>query len=666
MEVTREIFWNVQGVRLIVYLLALIPVFLLIYGLWRKIKLWKIGKQEDRYDQIFRRIKTLLYYGALQVRNLEKLFPGIMHLFIFSGLIILFLGTVIIFLQEDLTLPLFGITFLHGNFYLWYSLVLDLFGVLAIIGVLLALYRRFFPRPESLDNKSEDFLSLYWLLLILITGFSNEGLRIAATNPEFEKWSFAGWQIASLVRSLNFEAGSIQILHRISWWAHLFLAFGFIGYISYSKLLHIFTSPLNIFFRSFEPIGLVKPIPDLENQETFGVSRLEEFTWKDLLDTDACTKCGRCQDNCPASLSSKPLSPEKVILDLKTHLQEKGNLVLQKKEPNPNKNLIGEVILEDELWACTTCGACMRACPVLIEHIPKIIDMRRNLVLMQSRFPQEVSLFFKNLENNYNPWTIGFATRADWAKGLNVKLLSEGKEVEYLYWVGCAGSFDDRVKKVSRAMVNILNQAGVTFGILGTEEYCCGETARRMGNEYLGQILVQQNIETFRKYNITKVIVSCPHGYNTFKNEYPLFGYKLEVIHHSEFILDLIGKGKLSLGKKLSQTVAYHDSCYLGRYNQIYESPRELLKCLGLNPREMELSRDKGFCCGAGGGRMWMEEKIGERINQKRLKQAQESGANVVTTACPYCLTMLEDGIKELEIKDMRVLDLAELVEHSI
>ncbi|MDH4223509.1 MAG: heterodisulfide reductase-related iron-sulfur binding cluster, partial [candidate division Zixibacteria bacterium] len=637
-----------------------------IYGLWRKIKLWKIGKQEDRYDQIFRRIKTLLYYGALQVRNLEKLFPGIMHLFIFSGLIILFLGTVIIFLQEDLTLPLFGITFLHGNFYLWYSLVLDLFGVLAIIGVLLALYRRFFPRPESLDNKSEDFLSLYWLLLILITGFSNEGLRIAATNPEFEKWSFAGWQIASLVRSLNFEAGSIQILHRISWWAHLFLAFGFIGYISYSKLLHIFTSPLNIFFRSFEPIGLVKPIPDLENQETFGVSRLEEFTWKDLLDTDACTKCGRCQDNCPASLSSKPLSPEKVILDLKTHLQEKGNLVLQKKEPNPNKNLIGEVILEDELWACTTCGACMRACPVLIEHIPKIIDMRRNLVLMQSRFPQEVSLFFKNLENNYNPWTIGFATRADWAKGLNVKLLSEGKEVEYLYWVGCAGSFDDRVKKVSRAMVNILNQAGVTFGILGTEEYCCGETARRMGNEYLGQILVQQNIETFRKYNITKVIVSCPHGYNTFKNEYPLFGYKLEVIHHSEFILDLIGKGKLSLGKKLSQTVAYHDSCYLGRYNQIYESPRELLKCLGLNPREMELSRDKGFCCGAGGGRMWMEEKIGERINQKRLKQAQESGANVVTTACPYCLTMLEDGIKELEIKDMRVLDLAELVEHSI
>ncbi len=666
MEITREIFWNVQGVRLIVYLLALIPVFLLIYGLWKKIKLWKIGREENRYGQLWKRIGSKLYYAALQVRNLEKIFPGIMHLFIFWGFVILFVGTVIIFLQEDITLPIFSFTFLHGNFYLWYSLILDLFGFLAIVGVLLALCRRFFVRPDSLDNRSEDFLSLYWLLLVLITGFSNEGLRIAATNPGFEKWSFAGWQIASLVKSLNFNAGSIQILHRISWWTHLFLAFGFIGYIAYSKLLHIISSPLNIFFRSFEPIGLIKPIPDLENQETFGVSKLEEFTWKDLLDTDACTKCGRCQDNCPASLSSKPLSPKKVILDLKTHLQEKGNLLLQRKEPNPDKNLVGEVILEDELWACTTCGACMRACPVLIEHIPKIVEMRRNLVLMQSRFPQEVSLFFKNLENNYNPWTIGFATRADWAKDLKVKLLSQDKDIEYLYFVGCAGSFDDRVKKVSRAVVNILNQAGINFGILGTEEYCCGDSARRIGNEYLAQILVQQNIEIFQKYNIRKVIVSCPHGYNTLKNEYPLFGYKLEVTHHSELILDLIREGKLNLNKKFDYKVTYHDSCYLGRYNLMYEPPRQVLKSLFPNLKEMELVRDRGLCCGAGGGRMWMEEKLGTRINQMRLKQAQETGAQIVATACPYCLTMLEDGIKELEIKDMQAQDLAELVEQSL
>jgi len=665
-QVTREIFWNVGGVRLIVYLLALIPVFLFIYGLWEKIKLWRIGKKENRYDQVWKRIKSTLYYGILQIRNLEKIFPGTMHLFIFWGFVILFIGTVIIFLQEDITLPIFNYDFIHGKFYLWYSFILDLFGILAIIGVLLALYRRFFLRPESLDNKSEDFLSLYWFLLVLLTGFSNEGLRIAATNNDFERWSFAGWQIASEIKSLGLDISSIQILHRISWWTHLLLAFGFIGYLTYSKLLHIISSPVNIFFRSFEPIGFLKPIPDLENQETFGVSKLEELTWKDLLDTDACTKCGRCQDNCPAWTSSKPLSPKKLILDLKAHLLEKGKLLLQKKELNPDKNLIGEVILEDELWSCTTCGACMRVCPVLIEHIPKIVEMRRNLVLMQSKFPPELNLFFKNLENNYNPWTIGFATRADWAKDLKVKLFSQDKDIEYLYFVGCAGSFDERVKKVSKALVNIFNQANLNFGILGQEEFCCGDSARRIGNEYLAQILIQQNIETFKKYNIKKVIVSCPHGYNTFKNEYPLFGYKLEVVHHSELISDLIKKGKLNLNKKYDQIVTYHDSCYLGRYNQIYDSPRAILHSLSSNLKEMELSKYNGFCCGAGGGRMWMEEKLGKRINQMRIEQVQKTKAKIVATACPFCLTMLEDGIKEKEIKDLQAQDLAELVDLSL
>jgi Fe-S oxidoreductase/nitrate reductase gamma subunit len=665
-QITREIFWNVQGVRIIIYLLAVIPVFLLVFGLWRKIRLWRIGEKENRYDQLIRRIISKLYYGVLQARNLEKPFPGIMHLLIFWGFVILFIGTVIIFLQEDLTLPIFNYEFLQGNFYLWYSLILDLFGVLAIIGVLLALYRRFFLRPESLDNKSEDFLSLYWLLLVLLTGFSNEGLRIAGTNPDFERWSFAGWQIASGIKSLGMDLNSILTLHRISWWTHLLLAFGFIGYIAYSKLLHIISSPLNIFFRSFEPIGLIKPIPDLENQETFGISKLEEFTWKDLLDTYACTKCGRCQDNCPAWISSKPLSPKKVILDLKTHLLEKGSLMLQKKELNPDKILIGDTILEDELWSCTTCGACMRFCPVLIEHIPKIVEMRRNLVLMQSKFPPELNLLFKNLENNYNPWTIGFSTRADWAKELKVKLFSQDKDIEYLYFVGCSGSFDERVKKVSKALVSIFNQAGINFGILGQEEFCCGDSARRIGNEYLAQILIQQNIDTFKKYNIKKVIVSCPHGYNTFKNEYPLFGYKLEVVHHSELISDLIKKGKLNLNNKLDQSVTYHDSCYLGRYNQIYESPRKILKSLCSNFKEMELSESKGFCCGAGGGRMWLEEKLGKRINQIRIEQAQETGAKLIATACPFCLTMLGDGIKEKEIKDLQAQDLAELVDLSL
>jgi Fe-S oxidoreductase/nitrate reductase gamma subunit len=666
MEITREIFWNIGNVRILIYLLGLVPIIVLAFGLWRRIKLWRLGKKDNRYDRIWERIKSTISYGILQVRTLEKTYPGIMHLLLFWGFIILFLGTLIIAFQEDVTLPFFNYNFFHGGFYLSYSFILDLFGLLAIIGVLFALYRRIFLRPESLDNKSEDFFALYWFLVVLVTGFIVEGLRIAATKPDFERWSFAGWQLSSWISLLNLSTDSLKTLHHINWWLHALLSFGFIGYLAYSKFLHIFSSPLSIYFRTFDPVGMVKPIPDLENQETFGVSKLEEFTWKDLLDTDACTKCGRCQDNCPAWQSSKPLSPKKVILDMKNHLNEKGSLLLQKKEMNPEKKLIGEVILEDELWVCTTCGACMRVCPVLIEHIPKIVEMRRNLVLMQSRFPSEVSLFFKNLENNYNPWAIGFATRADWAKDLKVKLFSENKDIEYLYFVGCAGSFDERAKKISRALVNILNQTGVNFGILGTEEFCCGDHARRIGNEYLAQTLIQQNIEVFKKYNIKKVIVSCPHGYNIFKNEYPLSGYNLEVIHHSELIYDLIKKGKVSLGRTLDAPVTYHDSCVLGRYNDIYETPRNVLKAVGSNLKEMEHSRYKGFCCGAGGGRMWMEEKLGVRINQMRVEQAQKTGAGIIATACPYCLTMLSDGIKEREIKDLQAYDLAELVELSL
>lgn len=670
MEITREIFWNVgSGVRIPVYLLGLIVVIILVYGLVKHIRLWRIGKPENRVDKPLKRILSFLVFGLGHKRILKEPYPGIMHLFLFWGFLILLIGTAIIFFQEDFTKLFFNKTFIFGNFYLIFSFLLDLFGLLAIIGVLLALFRRYVLKPKRLDNRFEDGLVLGSLLLILITGFTNEGLRIASSTPEFEKWSFLGWQFSKLFLTLGSTESSFESLHLISWWIHIILAFGFIGYISYSKLLHLISSPLNQFFRSFTPKGEVKPILDIENAETFGVAKLSEFTWKQLFDTDACTRCGRCQDNCPAYLSEKPLSPKKVIQDLKEQLLLQGKTSSEKEtSEDQDQPIAGNLITEDELWACTTCGACQEVCPVFVEVVDKVVDMRRYLVLMESKFAPEVKLFFKNMETNYNPWTIGFATRGDWAKDLKVKILSEDSNVDFLFWVGCAGSFDERNKKVSRTLVNLLQKANVNFGILGTEEMCCGETLRRMGNEYLAQILMQQNIELFNKYGVKKIITFCPHCFNTFKNEYPQFGGVYEVFHHTEFLWDLIQKGKLKLKTSVEMNVVYHDSCYLGRYNNIYDAPRKLLESIeDTKLFEMKRKEDRSFCCGAGGGRMWMEETLGKRINQMRVDQAVQTNASVLASACPYCLTMLGDGIKEKGVEQLiSAFDVAELVEKAL
>ena len=669
MDITREIFWNVGSwVRWPVYALGLIAILFFVFGLVKRIRLWKIGKPENRLDHLYKRIGSVLSNGFLHKRILKEFYPGIMHLFIFWGFLLLLIGTLLIFFQEDFTKLIFDKVFIQGSFYLTFSFVLDLFGLLAIIGVLLAAFRRYILKPDRLDNKTEDAIVLSLIFVILITGFFVEGLRIAVTRPGFERYSFVGWQVSKLFSSSPTAQASLRTTHATMWWFHILLAFSFIGYVAYSRLIHLVTSPLNQFFRSFAPPGEVKPILDIENQETFGVSKLQDFTWKQLFDTDACTRCGRCQDNCPAYLSGKPLSPKKVIQDLKNHLHQSGTVLKSdsniKDEPVP---IGGNVITEDELWACTTCAACQEACPVFIQVIDKVVDLRRHLVLMESKFSPEVKLFFKNMETNYNPWTIGFATRADWAKDLNLKTLAENKEVEYLLWVGCAGSFDERNKKVSRSLVALLQKAGVNFGILGTEEMCCGETARRMGNEYLAQILMQQNVELFNNYGIKKIITLCPHCFNTFKNEYHQFNGNYQVYHHTEFLWNLYREGKLKWKTGIEMTTTYHDSCYLGRHNHIYDAPRKLLSSISdTKVVETERKRERSFCCGAGGGRMWMEETLGTRINHLRVDQIAAADAPVITTACPYCLTMLSDGIKEKDMETlMIVFDIAEILEKA-
>ncbi len=677
----REVFWNAEHFEALLFVFAGLAVLIFAYGVYRRWRMWKaIGKPEIRWDNAGERIKRLILDGLFQVKTFRERYPGIMHGLIFFGFFILIFGAFFDATEFHIAEPL-GIEFLRGNIYLLFSVLMEIFGLFVLLGIIMALWRRYITKPDYLgykgksDNIPEDAIVLVLIGLIIITGFILEALRIGVTKPSWEVWSFGGWILAGAFAGVDHE--QLKAWHKITWWGHAFLSMGFIAYIPYSRLLHMITTPANQFFSSLKPTGELQPIQDFENAETFGVGKLGDMTWKQIFDVDACTKCGRCQDGCPAYLSGKPLSPKKFIQDIKTYWVQKSSEVVaanktaagaggtaEQKTAEEDKTLPGEVIDLHEIWACTNCMYCMEHCPALIEHVPKIVGMRQYKVLTEADFPPELQLTFRNMENNSNPWGIGSHLRGDWAKELGIKTLAEDPNVEYLYFVGCAGSFDDRGKKVATAFAKILQAAGVSFGILGTEESCCGDSAMRGGNEYLYQTLAQANIETMNGYNVKKIIATCPHGYNILKKEYRSFGGNYEVYHHTEIIADLIAKGKISLKKPVDKLFTYHDSCFLGRYNGIYDQPRNILNAVpGLKLAEMERNREKSFCCGAGGARMWMEEDIGDRINNMRTDQAIATGATGVALACPFCLTMLSDGIKDRKKDEqMEALDVAEIV----
>jgi len=676
----RQVFWNTEQYEALLFIFAAVALAIFAYGLYRRWQMWKaIGKPEVRTDNVKERLGILIKNGLFQVKTFRQAYPGIMHGLIFFGFVILTFGTFFDALEAHVTEPL-GFTFLVGKVYLIFSLAMEVFGLAILAGVLLALYRRYVTKPDFLgykgkiDNRPDDAVVLLLLGAIILTGFIVEALRIRVTMPPWEVWSFGGWWLAKVFMGLDPE--STIALHKITWWVHGVLVFGFIAYIPYSRLLHIITSPANQFFASLKPTGTLEPIRDFETAETFGTGKLEDFTWKQIFDSEACTRCGRCQEGCPAYISGKPLSPKKVIQDLKEYWLAKAEAAVAQKaaagDPSAapaentalDKVLPGEVIDLHELWACTNCMYCMEHCPVLIEHVPKIIGMRQYKVLTEADFAPELQLTYRNMENNSNPWGVGAHQRADWAKGLGVKTLAEDASVEYLFYVGCSGSFDDRGKKVAVALTRILQTAGVSFGILGTEEGCCGDSAMRGGNEYLYQAMAQANIETMNGYGVKKIITMCPHGYNALKKDYPHFGGNFAVYHHTEIIADLLKQGKITLKKPVAGRFTYHDSCFLGRYNGIFDAPRTILQSVpGMELVEMERNRAKAFCCGAGGARMWMEEDIGERINDLRTDQAIAVQAGTVAVACPFCLTMVSDGIKDRQKEEsMAALDIAEIV----
>jgi len=687
-QITRESYFNVGGMhgfmRWGVYIFLIIAGIYILYSLIQRVRIWRKGKPELRTDFHEKRIIALLKYVFLQKKILREKYAGIMHASLFYGFVGLFIVTFIILIQEDVTELFFHFKFLVGDAYLLWSLAGDVFGVAVIVGLVMAFWRRYKVKPSRLDTKPIDTFALVLIAFIILTGFMNEALRIAITGfPEFEVWSPVGYTLAHLFGWIS--TPTLEVTHYINWWLHMIGAFTFIGLIATDKLGHVLITMLNVYFQNLNnespktkfAMPIISP-QEFETAESFGVGTVEHFTWKQLMDGDACTRCGRCQDNCPAYLTEKPLSPKKIINDVKAAMDDRIPKLLVAEDPNTveSKALIGEYVLEDEIWSCTNCAACMENCPVQIEHVPKINDMRRYQVLMEGKMAPELQTSFSNMENNSNPYGFAFAARGDWVtEDLGVKTLAEDPDVDFLYYVGCAASYDKRNQKVAIALCKILKAAGYKVGILGAEEACCGDSAMRAGNEYLFHSLAAQNLETFKNYGVKKIIITCPHGYNMLKKEYPKFAKvgvdssgnpleaNYEVYHHTEIIMDLIKLGKIRLSKALNETITYHDSCFLGRYNEIYDQPRNIIKAIpGTNFVEMSRNHERSFCCGAGGARMWIEEHLGTRINQFRTKDAQATGATKIGTACPFCLTMLSDGANELDIQNLQTFDLAEYV----
>ena len=655
MEFTREIYWNVgHGFTTLapMYLLFLAAAAAFVAGFRKRIQVYRLGQPLDRTDQRGERVKDMLNNVLQQTKVSRVEGAGTAHALFFWSFFALFIGTSLIVLQADFSDLLFGIQFLKGHFYLVFSLVLDLAGLVAILMLGGLLVRRYMVRPEGLVTKWDDALMHALLLAILITGFVIEGARMAATElgTPLAGWSPVGMAIATLIQGMG-DSG-LRTLHVILWWLHLLLALGFIAAIPYTKLRHIVTTSANAFFADRGPTGKLTTV-NLEDEsvEKFGANELGDLSWKDIFDADACTLCKRCQDRCPAYNTGKPLSPMQLV-----------NQIGEMAFTDPQASLI-DTIGREAIWACTTCRACQDICPANIEHVGKIIEMRRNLVLMEGEFPgEEVMAAMEQTEVNGNPLGMGYASRGEWAEALGIKSLEEDAEVDVLYFVGCYASFDKRNIAVARSFVTLCQKAGVKLGILGKEEKCCGEPMRKMGNEYLYQTLAMEMVELIKGYGVKKIVTTCPHCFNTLTKDYRDFDFDIEVVPHAVFLDELVRSGQLQFNDA-SFACTYHDSCYLGRHNDIYDAPRSLIKAAGGRIMEMDKNRDQAFCCSAGGGRIMAEEKLGERINIKRVQMALDTGADQLLSNCPFCLTMFEDGVKGADAEErIRPKDIAEIL----
>lgn len=692
--ICRPTFWNIPfWLQVTLYVGGLVAALLFFYGVYRHVMLWRVGKGELDLRAITQhlatRLKNLLTFGVLTKKVVGENQPaGIMHANLMWGMILLFIGTALATLDWEIFRLIFHIRLLQGTFYFIYKFVLDIAGLLAFLALCVALYIRYVKKPRRLwgyeDGKlhfDDDLFVTGSFFLLVFTGFVIESLRIAA-RANTDWWSYysiVGNTISNLWRPL--PLGVIESLHLGTWVFHAALTLFLIAYFPLSKWFHVFASSTNTFFKKPVPNAIV-PIRNIEEQETFGIAKFQEFSWKQVMDFDACTRCGRCQAACPASSTNKALSPKMIEVKLQDYSKQfmipllpfmkpmaapsaNGGSAAPLAEP---KAIHGETITAQELWDCTSCMACVEACPVGIDQLSTIIDLRRYLTLTEG-VPQSPSdKAMNSMERQGNPYGLPKASRWDAIKDLGVEFAQPGVEYDVLYWVGCAGAYDARNQKVVRAMVKIMQQAGLKFAVMQAERCNC-ESARRLGNEYLYQMATMENIENLSSLNFKRIMTQCPHCFNTIKNEYPQFDGNFIVIHHTQLIAELIGNRAINPKQNVTDTITYHDSCYLGRYNGIFDPQRDILKSLGAdgNLVEMARSRNKGLCCGGGGGRMWLEENTGERINNLRMQDVIDVKAKTVASACPFCMTMLEDGAKAKGVDEQIARkDIAELVAEAL
>ncbi|HUA34100.1 MAG TPA: (Fe-S)-binding protein [Candidatus Binataceae bacterium] len=692
-QVTRQILWNIP-VPFIVLMYSLLVALIAGFA-YAGLKWWRLvslGGAENRFDRPIDRL-VLALRDAFGQGNVIRESWGWMHYAFYVAFVGLLIGTTIVAINSDVRdlfhLLGFDLYFYYGDFYLVFKLMMDTFFLLLIAGVLMEGMRRSVRKPTVLDDPpaekvADNFENRlgYWfpmtmMVAVAVTGLMLEGARINTTHPKFTEWAYVG----RVVGSIEGAMGAGATFHRWLWLVHVLFVYVLLFCFPFTKLRHLIFGPLNLFFRNLGPRGRLAPIKDFENAETFGVSQVEQYTWKQLLDMSACLECGRCTINCPTVNTGKTLNPKYLVIEQREHLLQKAPFLLAAKAHAANgdgaeapvwegPDMITEVATEEAVWGCTSCGWCEEGCPVGIEHIQRIVDMRRYDVLMESRFPQQITGAFKGIENQGNPWGLAQEKRAEWAAGLDIPEMAEVEDpsdLDVLYWVGCAGSYDERNQKVSKSFSALMKQAGVKFGILGREETCTGDPARRLGNEYLYATVAQQNVETINRYKPRRIVTQCPHCFHNLKNEYPDFGGNYTVLHEAEFIDELVQAGRLKPREELNARVTYHDPCYMARHNRKWDGARSLLRAIpGTEVEDVDQSKNRTFCCGAGGGCFWKEEHEGTRINQKRFDQLNEAKPECLAVGCPFCMTMMEDAVKSRSLEDkMKVRDLAEIVADS-
>jgi Fe-S oxidoreductase len=667
---------------------------LFIYQVWARFNLLRAAPGTVRLDRLAERLRAVLViaFGQKkfirpQVRWVRETLAGWLHFFVFWGFTVLGLQVVTMFgraYDEHFYVPLFSPHLLGGP----YMLARDAFEAIVFVCVLVLMARWAITKPARLmgflpaerRQRSHAHWEAYLILgcigVIVSAGPLYDGSRMLAhagdpTVAAEELWAPVSVAASRLLAALGPDAAGAA--GYAAWWAHNLAVLVMLNFLPLAKHFHVITSLPNVFFRKLEPLGQLSK-QDLENATTFGTSHIDQFTWKQVLDMFSCTECGRCSSQCPATATGKPLAPRQLLLDLRDYLYAHQDEVIAKRlrhaasgnggePPEVGENVVGPVIADEVLWSCNVCRACEEACPVMIEYVDKIVDMRRHLVQEEARFPAELTRTFKGMETQSNPWGIGAEKRFDWAAGLDVPTVAEKPDAEYLYYVGCAGAFDDRNKKTTQAFAKLLKKAGVDFACLGVEEPCNGDSARRLGNEYLYQALAQTCVETFQRHRVRKIIVNCPHCFNTIRNEFPQFGGRYEVVHAAELVRELIAAGRLEVPPAFGRKTVYHDSCYYGRFNEIYDEPREVLARSGAKMTEMRRHKHFGMCCGAGGGRMWIEEEPDKRVNLLRTDQALATEPEVIAVSCPFCMTMLSDGIKAKDLEEkVKTLDVMEIV----